>query len=269
MRKTFAVALALLAAPILLADYPDAVKNSPRNTPEAKAARKERRLRNTGGFVKDYREYKGQFLFLNSQSIVRPDEIEELTVGTLSKFFNSKFAIVPSERFEMGKAQDLMKKADAQGAVFLIDDPAMPTLFASPEEAWAAVNVSRLTVDKPDRDLLTQRVRREMWRAFGYTLGCSSPDEVCVMKPVYSLKDLDDLSANALSRYPLQEAMNNLLKIGIGPIRMSTYRSACEEGWAPAPTNDYQKAIWESIRAERSQEPTKGIKIQYDPKKGR
>ena len=44
-----------------------------------------------------------------------------------------------------------------------------------------------------------------------------------------------------------------------------TYKEACEEGWAPAPTNEIQKAIWDKVRAT----PKNPMKIEFDPKKGR
>ena len=40
----------------------------------------------------------------------------------------------------------------------------------------------------------------------------------------------------------------NCNKRGIPTLRHGTYRSACEHGWAPAPTNDVQKAIWEEAK---------------------
>lgn len=265
--KTLVITLCALATAteIFAANEKYDPSKDPRNSPEAKAARRERRMKTTGGFLEDYRNYKGQFLYLNSQTLVKPADIEQLTIGTMNQFFRSKFAIVPSEKFEVAKAKELMAKADAQGAVFLIDDPAMPTLFIAPEDNWAAVNVAKLNADKPDADLLNQRTRREMWRALSYTLGCISPADVCVMKPVGSLKDLDDLSANAPSRYPLYDIRERLPKIGIGAIRTTSYKSACEEGWAPAPTNDYQKAIWEKVHSV----PKNPMKIEFDPKKGR
>jgi len=38
-----------------------------------------------------------------------------------------------------------------------------------------------------------------------------------------------------------------------------------EEGWAPAPTNEYQKIVWDKVHAI----PQKPMKIEFDPKKGR
>ena len=38
----------------------------------------------------------------------------------------------------------------------------------------------------------------------------------------------------------------------LGSVRRATYKQACLEGWAPTPTNDYQKAIWESVKAAKA-----------------
>ena len=35
----------------------------------------------------------------------------------------------------------------------------------------------------------------------------------------------------------------------IAPVRRTTYKVACEEGWAPPPTNDFQRAIWDATKA--------------------
>ena len=53
--------------------------------------------------------------------------------------------------------------------------------------------------------------------------------------------------------------------LGVKPSILVPYRRACEEGWAPAPTNEYQKAIWDKVHAA----PKNPMKIEFDPKKGR
>ena len=68
---------------------------------------------------------------------------------------------------------------------------------------------------------------------------------------------------------PLPKVSGAARALGIIPCRRLIYEDACREGWAPAPTNDYQKAIWESVKAEQSKDPEKAIKIKYDPKKGK
>ena len=44
---------------------------------------------------------------------------------------------------------------------------------------------------------------------------------------------------------------------------VSTYKKACEEGWAPNPTNEFQKAIWDKVH----ELPTEPIKIKPEEKK--
>ena len=46
-------------------------------------------------------------------------------------------------------------------------------------------------------------------------------------------------------------------------MRRTVYRKACEEGWAPQPTNDVQKAIWDKVHAM----PTEPLKIKPETKK--
>ena len=47
--------------------------------------------------------------------------------------------------------------------------------------------------------------------------------------------------------------------------RRTSYQKACEEGWAPLPTNDVQKAIWDKVHAV----PKNPMKIEFDPKQGK
>lgn len=89
------------------------------------------------------------------------------------------------------------------------------------------------------------------------------------MNPLYSLDDLDALKNDMISPEGLSGMNLCFKKLGITPYRRVSYRDACREGWAPAPTNEFEKVIWEKVKAENSKEPTKGLKIKYDPKKGR
>ncbi len=50
---------------------------------------------------------------------------------------------------------------------------------------------------------------------------------------------------------------------GVTQGKHTVYLVACQEGWAPPPTNEYQKAIWDKVHAT----PSKPIKITYDKDK--
>jgi hypothetical protein len=51
--------------------------------------------------------------------------------------------------------------------------------------------------------------------------------------------------------------------MGVTPTLVAHYRQACKQGWAPAPTNDVQRAIWNKVH----ELPSDPIKIKYDPKR--
>ena len=40
--------------------------------------------------------------------------------------------------------------------------------------------------------------------------------------------------------------------LNVPPLRKAQYIVAAREGWAPAPTNDIQKAIWDRVKAARA-----------------
>ena len=54
-----------------------------------------------------------------------------------------------------------------------------------------------------------------------------------------------------------------LKTLGVTTRAVTSYKTACKEGWAPAPTNDVQRAIWDKVHAM----PTAPIKIKPEEKK--
>ena len=54
-----------------------------------------------------------------------------------------------------------------------------------------------------------------------------------------------------ISPISVKTVIMNAADLGIPKITLKPYKIACEEGWAPAPTNDIQKAIWEKVKAEK------------------
>ena len=88
----------------------------------------------------------------------------------------------------------------------------------------------------------------------------------CVMAPVSSMADIDAMKVNMFCPDPFNRVRMHLGAIGIRPPVRTSYRKACVEGWAPPPTNQYQKAIWEQIKADKERGPTNPIEIK-PPKK--
>ena len=136
------------------------------------------------------------------------------------------------------------------------------TLTVMPEGRRAKVNVRALAADGPPADRLESRVRKEMWRAAVYLLGGGNSEfRHCVMKPVASLGDLDDLEAASACPEPFNRVLATAAALGIRGARTTTYRRACEEGWAPQPVDDAQRAIWERVKADKERGPANAIRI--------
>ncbi len=47
-------------------------------------------------------------------------------------------------------------------------------------------------------------------------------------------------------------AMSQAKAMGIGLVRRTTYKKACEEGWAPPPADEFQKAVAEKVTAKKA-----------------
>lgn len=146
-------------------------------------------------------------------------------------------------------------------------------LVVLPDSATACVSVAKLSEDRPSKALLEERLQKELWRGLIYALGGgNSFSPQCVMKQISGLKELDALSGKVACPEVFVSALEGAGKLGIKPARRVSYRQACKEGWAPAPTNDVQRAVLERVKTEKgfeeqTRDPTKPIRIKYTPAK--
>lgn len=222
----------------------------------------------TGGMLERPHSPGGKFSFINMQGIVGQKDIEE-PVSTMVRILRYDIALeAPASKraFTLASIPDIINEQKAKGAILLVDDATLPSLLVAPESGWGVINVAYLNSDSPNPILLQQRVRREMWRAFAMVNGgANTRMGKCVLQTVLSLKDIDSLDAEAFCPEPVNQIIAHLSALGIKKYERTTYANACKEGWAPAPTNNVQKAIWDEAR----QLPSKPIKIEFDPAKGK
>ena len=87
------------------------------------------------------------------------------------------------------------------------------------------------------------------------------------MRNIFSLKDLDADPSVCPSPVVYDKIQQTCRKLGITRPRRISYRRACLEGIAPAPTDDIQRAIWERIKADKERGPTTPITIPPPKKK--
>ena len=219
-------------------------------------------LRATGGRLLVPNSGKGVFVIVNAQSKVDIKDIQDLA-SIINNATMIETRVVQSSD-EMSKAT--LKTLNAQMGLSVVDMPDKPGLLIAPEEGWAIVNVAPLSAGKDGKFNFTKRVRKEIYRAFGMVAGgCGSSYQGNLLDPIRTPDDLDMYPESDL-QMPidmLQKMAKFCDKFDLKPWRMTTYRRACQEGWASAPTNDYQKVIWDRVHAM----PTEPIKIKPEEKK--
>ena len=222
------------------------------------AEMREEVMRKTGGFVVAPAVGRG-IKIVDVQSGV-PEEVFATiakAVSTGPRFSVSVIKGVPGREY--------LPDADT-GAYIVVRDDAKSrmTILTAPEQGWASVNVAPLKADAPDSEKLSKRVAKEVWRALVYMLGAGNNQmPACIMKPCVDNKDIDSLKMEQPCPDPFREMSLSARKLGIAQARMTSYRRACVEGWAPPPANKYQKAIWEEVHTM----PTEPIKIKPETTK--
>ena len=252
MRCSMLIMMSVLAA-VAFADANQATANRPTRG-------KKTRMGLVPGYEKVMAPMDGlYFRIVNAQSEVSDAEINEA-----ARIFCGLFDL-PIDYVRGGSLEAAGKDGKA-GAVVVIDAEADTPLVAAPDSGWAVIGIKALKVDNPSAEVLTSRVKKELWRASCYALGVGIEATPSVLRPIASPRDLDateDLCSTP-SIAPL--LMAGAQKRGIGRIRYVSYRQACREGWAPDPTNDAQRVFFEQMRVDKERGPTNPIKIEATKK---
>lgn len=151
--------------------------------------------------------------------------------------------------------------ANAAARVVVVNVADQPSLLCAPEEYWSVVNIKPLMADSPKDFILQRRLAKQVLRGLGYALGCgNSSVKPCAMSRIDTLTELDGLQL-LMGPESLGKTLHTASKRGCQPRKYASYRKACQEGWAPAPTNDVQRAIYEQIKAEQNEKPSNPIRI--------
>jgi len=224
------------------------------------------RMKRTGGVVREAGSAKGLFVVVDAQKRVPRKEIEPVC-ATLDQWIRVQSKMVDADGAELPNFSpkaylQAIKAAGGTLGVVLVDADGLPGLLTAPEDGWSAVNVAALASDKPDATTLASRVRKETLRAFAFVCGGAYMTKAdFVMRDVTNPSDLDALPAEQFGLEIVAHVMQSAPRYGLVPWHQSTYKRACEEGWAPAPTNEFQKAIWERVKADKERGPTNPITI--------
>lgn len=228
------------------------MKIPPEELQRRKAMAMAEMMKRTGGFLLAPKSQNRVVCLVNQQKSVDKSVLEEVA-AVMNRGLD--FEVVVAE-----------KRPDNAGIIVEIRESDYPaTILTCPENAFGMLNVAKLKTDNPDAAVLKNRVMKETWRTLMYLLGAGNDEQpICLMKPVATLKMLDDLQSTCPCPMTFDQVTKTAAMFGVVPARKVTYRQACKEGWAPAPTNEFQKVIWAEFHAK----PTEPMKVKFDPKKG-
>ena len=271
MKRLLTAAIVAAAMASFAEEYVSPVTGKPfdpdgKYTLEQIKARDERVMKKTGGFI--HQEAEGpQALLVDARQ--KPT----LTLDEVARVYRLATHLEAQVRKEargganpLAFARKMLEERKPLMLVAIIEGSEdLPALSVYPEERVGIVNADKLR-GGDDPSLPEMRVSKEVWRAIGFVGGLGfSPAENDIMQPIYTVKELD------ANRYPFIQPMNMARmqgmwkRFGVRKERRIPYRVAVQEGWAAQPTNDYQKAVWQEVRAL----PEKPIKIEYDSSKGK
>jgi len=227
----------------------DATAPAASGTNVVKKARLPKGARRNGGPIVIPDSQKGVIGIMSSQKKVALADYRTL-MDDFADQYKYKVSYADCAAVTPATAKAEMRKAGVQIAVFLTEcAECEETMVCAPESHWAIVNVAAVTKDARTPVYAAARTRKELLRAFMCAAGAmDSQFEGSMMCPIKSAKDLDkvieDLPFDAIMR-----AANSMKSAGVTPLQTTTYKKACEEGWAPKPTTDYQQAIWDAVHA--------------------
>lgn len=258
----FAAAVTMVATSVLAAEPQKQL--SEEEIAAKRAAHQKMLMEKHGGLIRQNGTPSGRIVVLNGQKSVASADLEK-AAGSATSRIKGLVSFVDGEAADVKSAAALKAKAKADFAIFIVDDPDLPMSLLATEAQWAICNVAPLKDGVKDDLQLKLRAQAEFMRVFGILCGGASSQFQAsrIMNGIAKPSDLDgvtpELPVDILTKFTPY-----LTTRGLKPEKMTIYRKACQEGWAPQPTNSFQKAVWDEVHAL----PTKPIKIKYDAKKG-
>ena len=232
-------------------------------TVEQYKARDERVMKKTGGFI--HQKAEGPLTLL-----VDTRRKERKTIDEVARLYKlgTHLDINIEKRQRDGKkplafGQEIMSAKKPLMVIVVVEDcEELPALSVFPEERIGIVNADKLKGEASDPTLPEMRVSKEVWRAIGFVGGIGfSAQENDMMQPYYTLEEIDGNNHPYIQPMNMAKLFYMGRRFGVKKERRIPYRNAVMEGWAAPPTNDYQKAVWNQVKAEKERGPAKALQI--------
>ena len=218
------------------------------------------RLNKPSGGIVEKQMVSKVFRILNTTAVVPQDKINGLTLDIRYSVLLPIEVVCEEQVVEcpFSTADKLIAQKNVGAGVLIVDNSKFPIIVVSPDRKWAIMNIYPLKEDSPTPDKLFERFTKVYWNAIARTLGAGySSYPGCVLVPFTTVAELDAVKVLKPCPEPFNKMIDTGNALGIKTLSIASYRSACEKGWAPAPTNDVQKAILDEVHAI----PTEPIKI--------
>jgi len=231
-------------------------------TPEQVERREKQRenfLRTTGGILYDERSGVGKIAVIDAQKSVSGDFVAQRVAKIRQSIAIAVVYSKVQKPVDLSNLASLVAEAKGNLSVVLVENPSFPALVSLPEQKCVVVNVSALLKDKPSEEKARSRVAKELSRAvcFAFVIPYGNAAG-SVMDPVASMADLDKILVEDILVAQRAHIDRASARFGIKTFKRASYRDACQQGWAPAPSNDYQRAIWKEVH----EPPSAPIKIE-------
>ena len=213
-----------------------------------------------GGTIGKPGTKQGKITYVNAQKRIPGEWLNES-----AKLFNGIFRnkirydiVITNGEFSLPSP-----KLESEATLFVIDDPSMPTILSAPENRWAMVNMQNLDEGRGAQEpFLHARALKRMMRGIALLAGAQdSTYPRCLLSCKTKAEDMD---INPDCRLPVDVVKRferYLVGYGIKPEKIVTYREAVEEGWAPQPSDEYQRVVWKEVHSI----PKKPLQITFDP----
>ena len=256
----------LVAIATLCAEAKTKIDYTPEEKAARKAAAKEAMLKKTGGIIIKPDTRKGVIAFINTQNRLAETNIC-FVIDALASKTRYDIRYIKADK---GDPLSLKTGFKADVAVILTDDNVTPSLVVAPFERYAVINTAKLSENLLSKDakdkFYESRGRKQLLRAYAMVCGAFMSQYPGNALEAATVSDLD-ICSESLPADILGKNQAYLKKIGVEPAQRKLYSIACREGWAPAPTNEYQKAIWEQVKADKERGPTNPLKIPMPKRK--
>lgn len=223
---------------------------------EEKAQKKSIFMNRTGGFI--IAPGKGpQILIVDYRSLKdnAPNHVIEVINNTYRIPITNFVVANTKEGTPLERVKKFSVNRNFLMVIGIFSDEGETSMSVYPEDRIAILNSQRITLGCISKEDAQIRMIKEIWRAIGFIAGSGyATHNKSAMQPIASPIELDSFDYQVLQSSEIIRMQPMLYKYKVKLGRRTTYLQAVKEGWAPAPTNDIQRAVWDKVKADMAAE---------------